>query len=115
MELVARYADWWNVPMHQLDRMASTRRGAGAARVSVQLLVTLVTDEGKREEVVGQAGRRFGRMGEGGHLVGSAAELIPRVEALRADGVERIYAWFTDFAPPETLSVFGREVIAACR
>ena len=27
MELVARYADWWNVPMHQLDRMA---RHAGA-------------------------------------------------------------------------------------
>jgi alkanesulfonate monooxygenase SsuD/methylene tetrahydromethanopterin reductase-like flavin-dependent oxidoreductase (luciferase family) len=115
MELVARYADWWNVPMHQLDRLDSARPGAGAARVSVQLLVTLVTDESRRDEVVELAARRFGRMGEGGHMIGSGAELVPRVEALRADGVERIYAWFTDFALPETLSVFGREVIAAFR
>jgi hypothetical protein len=38
---------------------------------------------------------------------------VTRLEALRADGVERFYTWFTDFAPPETLAAFGREVIAA--
>ena len=27
--------------------------------------------------------------------------------------MERIYAWFTDFAAPDTLATFGREVIAA--
>jgi len=47
-----------------------------------------------------------------GHLVGNAAELLPRLQALRAGGVERIYTWFTDFAPPATLAAFGREVIA---
>jgi hypothetical protein len=26
--------------------------------------------------------------------------------------VERVYTWFTDFATPETLAVFGSEVIA---
>jgi len=29
--------------------------------------------------------------------------------------VERVYTWFTDFAPPATLSLFGREVIASLR
>ncbi len=115
MELVARYADWWNVPMHRLDRLAAARPGAGGARVSVQLLITLITDEGSREEVVELAARRFGRMGEKAHLVGRAAELVEQVQALEAEGVERVYAWFTDFARPESLSVFGREVIAAFR
>ncbi len=54
-------------------------------------------------------------MGEGGHLVGSPDELVARMVALRADGVERVYGWFTDFAAPETLSTFGREVISALR
>ena len=115
MALVARYADWWNVPMHQLDRLATARADAGAARISVQVLVTLITDERRRDEVVELAGRRFGRMGEGGHLVGSPDELVARMVALRADGVERVYGWFTDFAAPETLSTFGREVISALR
>ncbi len=112
MELVARYADWWNVPMHQLDRLASARPAAGRARVSAQVLITLVPDPSRRDEVVELAARRFGRMGERAHLVGTVEELVPQVEAFRADGVERLYTWFTDFALPETLSAFGREVIA---
>ncbi len=115
MALVAEYADWWNVPMHRLDRLATARSAADGARVSVQLLVTLVTDEDRRDEVVELAARRFGRMGESSHAVGNGAELVRRMAALRAEGVERVYAWFTDFARPETLSVFGREVIAALR
>ena len=113
MALVAEYADWWNVPMHQTDRLASARPLAGGARVSVQLLVTLVTDERHRDQVVSLAERRFGGMSQGGHLVGGASELLPRLEALRAQGVERIYTWFTDFATPETLVAFGREVVDA--
>ena len=57
--------------------------------------------------------RRFGAMGQEGHLVGTPSELLPRLSALREGGVERIYTWFTDFAAPDTLSAFGREVIAA--
>lgn len=113
MALVSEYADWWNVPMHQTDRLESARASAGTARVSIQLLVTLVTDDRTRDEVVALARRRFGGMGHQGHLVGSPTELLPRLEALRARGVERVYTWFTDFATPETLAVFGREVIAA--
>jgi hypothetical protein len=27
-------------------------------------------------------------------------------------GIERVYTWFCDFAPPETLAEFGEEVVA---
>jgi alkanesulfonate monooxygenase SsuD/methylene tetrahydromethanopterin reductase-like flavin-dependent oxidoreductase (luciferase family) len=114
-ELVARYADWWNVPVHQLDRWAAARTRVGTARVSVQVLVTLITDQSRRQEVVAVASRRFGRMGEPGHLVGSGTEIVHGLEELAAEGAERIYTWFTDFAPPDTLAVFGREVIGAIR
>jgi alkanesulfonate monooxygenase SsuD/methylene tetrahydromethanopterin reductase-like flavin-dependent oxidoreductase (luciferase family) len=115
LDLVARYADWWNVPMHHMDRLASARPGAGRARVSVQVLVTLIADETHRDQVVEVADRRFGRMGQAGHLVGNPSELVARFSALREAGVERVYTWFTDFAPPATLSLFGREVIGSLR
>jgi alkanesulfonate monooxygenase SsuD/methylene tetrahydromethanopterin reductase-like flavin-dependent oxidoreductase (luciferase family) len=113
MALVAEHADWWNVPMHQIGRLASARASAGSARLSVQVLVTLVRDEGSRDEVVALAQRRFGAMSQEGHLVGTGAELRPHMAALAEAGVERVYAWFTDFGVPETLAAFGREVIAA--
>ena len=112
MALVAEYADWWNVPLHQTDRLEPARSAAGRARVSVQLLVTLITDERRRDEVEALARRRFGGMGAEGHLVGGPAELLARLEGLADGGVERVYTWFTDFATPETLAVFGSEVIA---
>ena len=31
---------------------------------------------------------------------------------MREKGVERVYAWFTDFAQPDTLGDFGETVIA---
>jgi alkanesulfonate monooxygenase SsuD/methylene tetrahydromethanopterin reductase-like flavin-dependent oxidoreductase (luciferase family) len=81
--------------------------------VSVQVLVTLITDERSRTETVELAARRFGRMGEDGHLVGSGPEILAQLQDLEAEGVERVYAWFTDFAPPATLTAFGQQVIAA--
>jgi len=113
MALVAEYADWWNVPVHQTDRLGRVRSAAGSARVSAQLLVTLVGDESTREDVTALARRRFGRMSQGGHLVGRPEELLPRLAELQDGGVERIYTWFTDFATPDTLTTFGREVVTA--
>ncbi len=113
MALVAEYADWWNVPMHQISRLDRARASAGRARVSVQLLVTLILDERSRDEVVALSQRRFGGMNQEGHLTGTPSELLPRLSALGEAGVERIYTWFTDFAAPDTLSTFGREVLAA--
>ena len=42
-------------------------------------------------------------------------ELREHFGGLRDRGVERIYAWFSDFATPETLAAFGREVIDPLR
>lgn len=115
LELVARHADWWNVPMNRVDRLAEGRLHIGDARMSVQLLITLVTDESRRTEVIELAQRRFGRMGEGGHLAGNPSELVDALTVLQGKGVERVYPWFTDFAVPETLAAFGEQVIAAFR
>lgn len=113
MRLVAEHADWWNLPVHQLDRLEQLRHDAGAARVSVQVLVTLVTDPAQRDDVLARAHGRFGFMPRAGVLEGTADEVAAGLRALRDRGVERVYAWFTDFASPATLHQFGSEVIPA--
>ena len=47
----------------------------------------------------------------GGLIAGDAAQLVDHFGALRARGVERFYVWFSDFAAPDTLEAFGRDVI----
>jgi len=115
MALVRAHATWWNVPIHQLDRLDGGRERAGAARVSVQAMVALVPDEAQREQVTATVRRRFGATGMGGMVaVGTVPELAAHFAALRDRGVERVYTWFADFAPPDTLARFA-EVIAAVR
>jgi alkanesulfonate monooxygenase SsuD/methylene tetrahydromethanopterin reductase-like flavin-dependent oxidoreductase (luciferase family) len=116
LALVREHADWWNVPVHQLGTIDERRAQAGDARLSVQLMVALVPSEADRDEVTELARRRFGyhRMGES-LIVGTPEELARHVTALRERGVERVYAWFTDFAPPPTLERFGAVVDALGR
>lgn len=111
LELVAAHADWWNLPVHQLERLESLRGSVGTARISVQVMVAFVPDEAARAEVTEKAMRRFG-VYEAGLMIGSANELVEQFAALRARGVERVYTWFADFAAPATLERFGAHVIA---
>jgi alkanesulfonate monooxygenase SsuD/methylene tetrahydromethanopterin reductase-like flavin-dependent oxidoreductase (luciferase family) len=111
LALVREYADWWNVPLHQLDRLETHRDRAGDARVSVQNMVALVPSEAEREEVTTTAMRRFGGMGP---IIGTAPELVDHFARMHARGVDRFYAWFADFAPVATLERFA-DVIAAAR
>ena len=108
LELVREYADWWNVPLHQLDRLDERRGEAGDARESVQQMVALVPSEQEREEVTAMARRRFGGMKW--PVVGTAPELAAHFDGLHARGVDRFYVWFADFAPVPTLQRFA-EVI----
>ena len=108
MELVAAHADWWNVHVGILDKLDEMRARAGSARCSLQAQVAFVPSEDRREEVTALALRRFGRMGP---VIGSAPELVDYFGSLAERGVERVYVWFSDFAPPETLSAFGEEVL----
>ena len=111
MELVAEYATWWNVPVHQLDRLASLRERAGSSRVSTQQLVAFIPSESRRNEITTTARKRFGSFGSG-PVIGTGNEIVDFYASLVDEGVERFYVWFTDFAPPETLAAFGTEVIA---
>ncbi len=111
LQLVAKYADWWNLHVGWLDRLEDLRPQAGNAKTSLQTYVSHVPSEDRREEIAATTRRRFGTT----PVVGSSSELVDRFGALRDRGVERIYAWFCDFARPETLAAFGEEVIAPLR
>ena len=111
LALVREHADWWNVPVHQLDRLETHRAAAGSARVSTQQMVALVPSEADRADVTAVATRRFGGMHP---IVGDAAELADHFTRLHGRGVDRFYVWFADFAPVNTLERFAA-VIAATR
>ena len=108
LDLVARFADWWNIPIHRLDRFEEMRERAGTARASTQERVTFIPAGGDREAITQTAMRRFGPTG---HVVGDATELIDHFAARADAGIERIYVWTTDFGAPETLAEFGQTVI----
>jgi alkanesulfonate monooxygenase SsuD/methylene tetrahydromethanopterin reductase-like flavin-dependent oxidoreductase (luciferase family) len=109
MQLVATYADWWNVHVSILDQFDAMRPLAGRARCSLQVQVAFVAPghETEREAIDVAARRRFW----GSHVLGNASELVDYFGALAERGVERVYVWFTDFAPTETLEAFGGTVI----
>jgi alkanesulfonate monooxygenase SsuD/methylene tetrahydromethanopterin reductase-like flavin-dependent oxidoreductase (luciferase family) len=108
MALVSEFADWWNVQVTQLHKLEQARSQAGSARVSVQQMVAYVPDEASRAAVTETATRRFGAMEP---VIGTGPELADHFGRLGDRGVQRVYTWFCDFAPPETLAPFGAEVI----
>jgi alkanesulfonate monooxygenase SsuD/methylene tetrahydromethanopterin reductase-like flavin-dependent oxidoreductase (luciferase family) len=112
LALVREHADWWNVPIHEFDKLDALRDQVGDARVSIQPMVSLVADEAERAQARAVAERRFGTgvMGRN-QTIGSVDELTEHFIGLRDRGVSRFYVWFGDFAPPSTLERFG-EVIA---
>ncbi len=109
MELVAAHADWWNVHIGIVDKLDEMRSRAGRARCSVQIQVAFVPSEAQREGIAATARRRFGDI----PVVGTAPELVEYFGSLAERGVERVYVWFCDFAPPETLAAFGERVIGS--
>ncbi|MDT5074695.1 MAG: hypothetical protein QOH82_4015 [Mycobacterium sp.] len=111
MDLVRRHADWWNVPSHQLDRLPALLPTVGEVRVSVQQMVGFIGADADRDEVTAVSTRRFGHLGSG-LVCGDAAQLVEHFAGLSAQGVERFYVWFADFAQPATLVEFAETVIA---
>jgi len=107
MQLVAEHADWWNVHTHIVDKLDEMRPLAGDARCSLQAQVAFVPPAARRDEIESSARRRFGRT----PVVGTAPELVDYFGSLQERGVERVYAWFCDFAAPDTLAAFGEAVI----
>ena len=108
LELVRDHADWWNVPVTHLHLLDRSRSQAGDARVSIQQTVAYVDRDADRDAVAEAAARRFRHMPA---VTGSGPELVDHFGRLADQGIERVYAWFSDFAPPDTLAAFGAEVI----
>ena len=112
LALVREFADWWNVHTGALDKFDEARSHVGDARLSIQQMVAFVGRDHDRQAVAALAQRRFGPSGP---VIGSGAELLDHYGRLAERGIERVYTWFCDFAPPETLAGFGEEVIAQLR
>ncbi|MBP2452793.1 LLM class flavin-dependent oxidoreductase [Mycolicibacterium lutetiense] len=112
MDLVRAHAEWWNVPSHQLDRLPALLPTVGTARVSLQQMVGFVGRDADRASVTERSTRLFGHLGDG-LVCGDAAELTAHFAGLSAQGVERFYVWFADFAAPQTISEFAETVINA--
>ncbi len=112
MELVRRYADWWNLQANHLDRLPRLAPAAGTARVSVQQMVGFARSGSDPNAVREVSTRRFGHLGSG-LVCGNADELTQHFAGLAAQRVERFYVWFADFAVPDSLHEFGESVIKA--
>ena len=112
LALVRDFADWWNVHVGQLNKIDELRTHVGDARASIQQTVALIGRDRDRDTVTALATRRFGWSRP---VIGTASELVDYYGTLEERGVERVYTWFCDFAPTETLAEFGEDVIAALR
>jgi alkanesulfonate monooxygenase SsuD/methylene tetrahydromethanopterin reductase-like flavin-dependent oxidoreductase (luciferase family) len=113
MPLVARYADWWNLPSTDVHRVEELRALAGNARISTQHVVGLAPTTDALPAVEELTNKRFGNWY--GLIIGTPDMVTERLVELARNGVERFFLPFSDFAPPETLALFGREVIPAVR
>ena len=111
LELVRRYADWWNLPATQIGEVPALLPTVAPARASVQQMVAFIRRGADRDAVIDLSRRRFGYLGDG-LVCGDAEELRAHFTDLAAQGVQRFYVWFSDFAPTDTLEAFGRSVIA---
>lgn len=109
LALVRDFADWWNVHTGALDRVPELKDQVGDAGVSIQQRVSFVPSEADRASVTETTIRRFGQSSA---VIGTSPELVDHFAELEGQGVQRVYVWFCDFAPPETLAAFGEGVIA---
>jgi alkanesulfonate monooxygenase SsuD/methylene tetrahydromethanopterin reductase-like flavin-dependent oxidoreductase (luciferase family) len=112
LAIVRDFADWWNVHIGHVHRIEELRARVGDARVSIQQMVALVGRDADREAVTALTKRRFGWAAP---VIGSGAELVDHYGSLAERGIERVYTWFCDFAPPDALAEFGEDVIAPLR
>lgn len=109
LALVERFATWWNLPIHKIDQFEELRGRVGSAKASLQERVTFVPEGGDRDALVEKAMTRFTTTG---HAIGNAEELIDHFSRRAESGIERTYAWMTDFAAPDTLREFGETVVS---
>lgn len=112
LKLVRQYADWWNLPATYVDQLPKLLPAIGTARASIQQMVAFARRASDRDAVSEKSRRRFGHLGAG-LVCGNADELVDYFAQLADQGAERFYVWFSDFAPPDSITEFGESVIGA--
>ena len=110
LDLVRQHADWWNLPATYVDRLPEFLPKIGSAKASVQQMTGFIRRGDDAAAVTEKAQRRFGHFGPG-LVCGDAGALANYFRTLETQGAQRIYVWFADFAPPETIAEFGETVI----
>jgi len=112
LDLVRQHADWWNLPTTYVDRLPEFLPTIGSAKASVQQMTGFIRRGDDAAAVTEKAQKRFGHFGSG-LVCGDAGALANYFRSLEAQGAQRIYVWFADFAPPDTIAEFGETVIRA--
>ena len=112
LDLVRQHADWWNLPTTYVDRLPEFLPKIGSAKASVQQMTGFIRRGDDAAAVTEKAQKRFGHFGSG-LVCGDAGALANYFRSLEAQGAQRIYVWFADFAPPDAIAEFGETVIRA--
>jgi alkanesulfonate monooxygenase SsuD/methylene tetrahydromethanopterin reductase-like flavin-dependent oxidoreductase (luciferase family) len=129
LDLVARYADYWNCPTYAIGDLddAVARlvaacgrigRDPGTIRLSVEAVLALGRSEDDLPGVVAQAERRFGSPGFGLHaggLIGTAETVAARLIQLAGRGVELFVFFLHDRVQRSTLELLAERVVPVVR
>lgn len=120
--LTARFADEFNIPFvdldtlkTQFDRVADAVAVAGRAPESLVYSAAFVLCAGRDEAEIarraGAIGREVDEMRSNSPTVGTPSEIVDRLGAFIAAGVQRIYLQVLDMSDLEHVELFGTEVV----
>ena len=118
--LAAQYGDEYNQSFPKLDAvgsrievinkaLADAGRGPESMVQSVALVAAVGQDEAEFARRAGAIGREPAELREHG-IAGTVAEVVDRLKAMEADGVQRVYLQILDLADLDHLDMFAREV-----
>lgn len=126
LKVVAKYADRWNCPMNVADDLphklevlrshcAEVGRDPDAITVSEQVLVVLGADDADFAQRWAMAKQLLGGFADLDAVAvrGTPDAVVEGLQAKVAKGVRLFTLMFGDFAPPETLRLFGERVMPA--
>jgi alkanesulfonate monooxygenase SsuD/methylene tetrahydromethanopterin reductase-like flavin-dependent oxidoreductase (luciferase family) len=125
LELVARYADWWNCPTYSLadldakiallhDACARIGRDPETIRLSTESVLALAASEADLPEVTALAERRFGADAWGLHAtehIGTPDVVVRRLRELVDKGVTFFVFFLHDRVSRATLQLLADEVV----
>jgi F420-dependent oxidoreductase-like protein len=118
--LAAKYGDEYNQSFPKLDSvgsrievinkaLADAGRGPESMVQSVALVAAVGQDDAEFARRAAAIGREPAELREHG-IAGTVAEVVDRLKALEADGVQRVYLQILDLADLDHLDTFAREV-----